>query len=322
MKYCIGSIILFFFTIQSVWAVATESSEYRQFQKIIVHMISLGKQIDRAPENPLRDRLIYQRQALFDRAESLRNTFQWNRLTATLDVSHVYDFVIQKYKLSCEIAAVKMVMESLTPRKISEDEIFAELRQMPEPLSRDGIWGDPDIGFVGSITGSQNGKTGYGIHEKPLKKYLEKKWYTVTIPEDNEYAWLTPKKRLISLLDTLSEGYRIVLWWDWCTLPEKEDGIVRSIDTYIAKTGKISAQNPCARSEYERYFSWKTPSGKIVQWLAGEHVFLLLGYIGDRANPTHIVIWDTDTGKHIYPIGEWMRKWWAMQYRYLKVSIE
>jgi hypothetical protein len=68
-----------------------------------------------------------------------------------------------------------MVMESLSPREISEDEIFASLRQTPEPLGNDGIWGDPDIAFVGSITGSQNGKTGYGIHEKPLQKYLVKK---------------------------------------------------------------------------------------------------------------------------------------------------
>jgi hypothetical protein len=37
-------------------------------------------------------------------------------------------------------------------------------------------------------------------------------------------------------------------------------------------------------------------------------------------SPTHIRVWDTDTGYHLYPVVEWMRKWEAMDYRSIIIS--
>jgi hypothetical protein len=65
--------------------------------------------------------------------------------------------------------------------------------------------------------------------------------------------------------------------------------------------------------------SWKTLTGKEVRALSGEHAFILLGYIWPRIRPTHIIVWDTDTGRHIYPMDEWMRKWWLLDYRALEI---
>ena len=45
--------------------------------------------------------------------------------------------------------------------------------------------------------------------------------------------------------------------------------------------------------------------------------FYLLGYNGTINNPTHIRVWDTDTGYHEYPTHEWMRKWELMKYKSL-----
>lgn len=82
-----------------------------------------------------------QRQAIMDNATKLYKTFPIaERMRATYDISSKYAFSIQKYKLSCEIAAVRMVMNSLVPSDITEDQVIQKLRIMPGPLSSDGVW--------------------------------------------------------------------------------------------------------------------------------------------------------------------------------------
>lgn len=82
-----------------------------------------------------------QRQAIMDNATKLYKTFPIpERIRATYDISSKYALSIQKYKLSCEIAAVRMVMKSLVPRDVTEDDIIAKLRIMPTPLSSEGVW--------------------------------------------------------------------------------------------------------------------------------------------------------------------------------------
>jgi hypothetical protein len=49
--------------------------------------------------------------------------------------------------------------------------------------------------------------------------------------------------------------------------------------------------------------------------LDGQHAFILLGWKWDINNPSHIRVWDTNTGYHEYETIEWMRKWEAMDYR-------
>ena len=58
---------------------------------------------------------------------------------------------------------------------------------------------------------------------------------------------------------------------------------------------------------------------KEIQWLNWEHAFYLLWYKWGTENPTHIIVWDTNTWKHTYATKEWLRKWGKMQDRSIVV---
>jgi len=126
----------------------------------------------------------------------------------------------QKYRLSCEAASLKMAL-SAKGINVSEDEIMAKVGFDPTP-HENGIWGDPNLAFVGDI----NGKicsTGYGVHWGPVAKAannwteaeafsgwnLEKlineiklgnpiiTWGTLPVTTPHEYSWHTPQGKEI-----------------------------------------------------------------------------------------------------------------------------
>lgn len=99
-------------------------------------------------------------------------SFQVLALRPTVDRSMGYHFRIQQYKLSCEIAALQIVLSALGI-VVTEDDIIASIPQYPYIYASGGIWGDPDIQFVGLYTGSQAKQTGYGIYESPLANYAK-----------------------------------------------------------------------------------------------------------------------------------------------------
>lgn len=258
---------------------------------------------------------------------NIKNIFEtWNYIPTT-DRTTGYTLTLQKYRLSCEIAAMKSVFWALGyPR--TEDEIIHTLPHHNKPMDKStGIWWDPDTEFVWLYGGSQSEKTGYGIYEWALAKYFHDElgksepkleteaWNARTRPTD-----YTDKKHLTHLLSALDTWKHVILWADWCTAPEYEDGLIKKDKNILRDIFPISAKNTCKNYKWYRYFDWKTKTGKKVVALAGDHVFVLLGYIGKADSPTHIIVWDTDTGRHIYPTGEWMRKWSMMQYRSLTVS--
>ncbi len=73
----------------------------------------------------------------------------------------------QEHSLSCEVAALKMVLGYYGER-VSEDDLIALLPvDDPGPRQAGNVWGDPDLGFVGDIDGRiPNG--GYGVYEAPI----------------------------------------------------------------------------------------------------------------------------------------------------------
>ena len=241
----------------------------------------------------------------------------WN-LRPTFDTTLLYRPYFQKYKLSCETAALSMILLSLGVMK-SEDALIARLPFFPSP-NIEWIWWDPDKEFVGSITGSQMGRTGYWVYAQPLIDMIDGDFYT----ESFALTWwlLTDEKiakdTLIDLFSKMKSGARVMLWWDWCTDPGSEDGVFIQKNKFM-RFFPISWKNECKRSEEVRTYVWKTPEGKIISGISWEHAFVLLGYIGKQENITHIIVWDTDTGRHIYPIYEWMRKWKLLQYRALLI---
>ncbi|MEX1051893.1 MAG: Ig-like domain-containing protein [Patescibacteria group bacterium] len=73
----------------------------------------------------------------------------------------------QDRPLSCEAAALKMALRyrGIT---VSEADIMNVIGYDPT-IKNGGVWGDPDIAFVGNIDGSQN-STGYGVHWDPVAR--------------------------------------------------------------------------------------------------------------------------------------------------------
>lgn len=87
------------------------------------------------------EKLFQKRQAFMRDTLHLYTSFGLRALRKpTLDVSTRYRLTLQKYKLSCEIAALRMIIEAVTRKPISEDTIIASLPVFPGKLSSDGIW--------------------------------------------------------------------------------------------------------------------------------------------------------------------------------------
>ena len=242
-------------------------------------------------------------------------------LRPTIDRSLSYRLHIQDYSLSCEIAALQIVMHRLGI-SLSEKQIFVSIPQYPQAYGTGGIWWDPDIEFVGYYTGGQTQQTWYGIYEAPLAKYAQDySLRTRILNESSHIGWLTPATHLSELLSTLDDTRsHVILWGDWCTETNSEDGFFPKWGKSILRFFPLPARNKCWRSATERILRWTTPSGKKITGLSGEHAFVLLGYIGSPKSPSHIIVWDTYTGRHVYSYAEWMRKWSLMQYRSLIIS--
>ncbi|MBF0913746.1 hypothetical protein HXK64_02170, partial [Candidatus Gracilibacteria bacterium] len=107
----------------------------------------------------------------------------------------------------------------------------------------------------------------------------------------------------------LNNGNFIQIRGDYCTDQKYEDGTMdRKITTEESKNG-LAQKNFCYSFNQERRVTWHTDDGKEIYAPKQSHNFILLGYIGNIENPEKIIIWDTQTGRHIYPTAEWMRKW-------------
>ncbi len=73
----------------------------------------------------------------------------------------------QDQALSCEAAALKMAL-SAKGAKVSETQIMKIVGYDPTP-HQGGVWGDPNVAFVGNIAGHQD-TTGYGVYWNPIAK--------------------------------------------------------------------------------------------------------------------------------------------------------
>lgn len=247
----------------------------------------------------------------------------------------MYSLDLQQRDLSCESAATSDIISTILGKDISEDEIVGLLpksiyyNKLPTAYSEWGReWGDPNQGFVGyidsigGVRASQATYTGYGVYEYPIAQVYKQYGLESHILNISSHTDVfSPQKHLSLILESLKKGYMIQLWGDWCT-QESEDGELASssFTQELSDAGK-NAKNTCSSEERFRRLSWhyKDVEGKyqLHSWLSGQHAFILLWFQGSVENPTHIQVWDTDTGVHLYPTQEWMRKWAAMDYRSL-----
>ena len=76
----------------------------------------------------------------------------------------------QQHALSCEAAALRMALGAVG-LNLDESDILDRLARDPTPrqVLADGsvVWGDPDVGFVGSFDGVF-AQDGYGVYDGPI----------------------------------------------------------------------------------------------------------------------------------------------------------
>lgn len=239
---------------------------------------------------------------------------------------------IQKMPLSCEISAAADIITYLTWKNIPEDELlkilpkdnFNTTAQRKNNLI---FWWNPNKWFVWYIDyyngkkPTQRGMTWYWVYEQPIANIFQK--YNLNTKTYNKYDFKNgfwSNELLSHILHEFYEGKMVQLWWDRCTDPNYEDG---TLEKWMLSIHTInpsqSEKNHCLTFEQDRRMFWyyKDEEWNLVkhQGFRWEHVFYLLGYKGTPETPTHIIVWDTNTGRHVYPIEEWMRKWKALDYR-------
>lgn len=247
---------------------------------------------------------------------------------------------LQDKALSCESSIAADIASHLLEKTVSEDDIIDILPKSffntkATEIMWKKIWGNPNAGFVWYIgtfwdtneKPTQKKMTGYGVYEAPIAKTLEKLGLKTRIINQKSHThtfW--PKEHLTALLTELEKWSMVELWADRCTVARYEDGTLAktNITEALAQTG-TSGKNECYDVDSERILEWHyyddtTDMYTLHQGLAGEHTFMLLWWKWASDNPTHIIVWDSDTGKHTYPYSEWMRKWKKMGYKSLIVS--
>jgi len=160
----------------------------------------------------------------------------------------------QQHTLSCECAATHAATTYIG-HSLSEEHCLETLEVYEGPL-QDGIWGDPDVKYVGNVDGSQRRLTGFGVYPKPIEKGLQ----TYNISVQASYH-TSIEKITISLLNNKP----VVIWTPY-------------------------AVGQCWKT------SWKTPTGKVIETCRNEHSLVVQGFTGTINNPRTIRIMDVHPG--------------------------
>ena len=243
-----------------------------------------------------------------------------------------YKNSLQEKTYSCEISASSDIISTIKDKDITEDELIEKVDKSlfwktAQYSNGIYIWGNPDAGYVwyidvdwkGNIA-SQRNLTGYWVYEKPIAKlYNEYNIKTEIINNTNYSKTFWPEQHLNRLLQEFSKWNYVQLWGDICTTPEFDDWELELGDIVQSDVDNWkNAKNSCWSLWQDRKRVWYyEEEWELIkhQWLIWEHNFYLLGYEWSIEKPTSIIVWDTSTGKHIYPLKEWMRKWEEMDYR-------
>ena len=169
----------------------------------------------------------------------------------------------QDHALSCEVATLVMALR-YRGVSIGEQTLIDAIGFDPTP-KKNGVWGDPDVAFVGDIDGQQPG-TGYGVYAAPIAKagsaYRPTRVLTNTT--------------LADLLTEVKAGNPVIVWGN-------------------AASG--------------RRVDWKTPTGKTVLAIVGEHTRVVIGYTGSASNPATIITLDPLVGEKRFTKTAFLADW-------------
>lgn len=169
----------------------------------------------------------------------------------------------QKYSLSCEAAALKVIL-NYYGIKVNEDDIIKKMT-FDKTKKINNKWGNPYIGFVGNIDGIRNTKqiTGFGVFNTVIKNTAKKFGINLSIYEGNIKS--TDLKKI------LDQNKPIIAWI--------------GMDKHITK------------GPAKDFITWKTKYNKIFSLPLYEHTIILYGYeLGDLNTPTDFYVLDVFDG--------------------------
>ncbi|MDA1807147.1 S-layer homology domain-containing protein [Bacillus cereus group sp. BY32LC] len=96
-----------------------------------------------------------------------------NRSQVILNVPSLYQF--PELHNGCEVVSLQMLVEHQIGRSLNKVAFAFEMpfdqAKLKNYKTSSQIWGDPDVGFVGDVTGNT---PGYSINPEPLKRLLDK----------------------------------------------------------------------------------------------------------------------------------------------------
>ena len=96
-----------------------------------------------------------------------------NRSQVILNVPSLYQF--PELHNGCEVVSLQMLVEHQIGRSLNKVAFAFEMpfdqTKLKNYKTSSQIWGDPDVGFVGDVTGNT---PGYSINPEPLKRLLDK----------------------------------------------------------------------------------------------------------------------------------------------------
>ncbi|KYZ64241.1 S-layer homology domain-containing protein [Bacillus sp. GZT] len=96
-----------------------------------------------------------------------------NRSQVILNVPSLYQF--PELNNGCEVVSLQMLVEHQIGRSLNKVMFAFEMpfdqTKLKNYKTSSQIWGDPDVGFVGDVTGNT---PGYSINPEPLKRLLDK----------------------------------------------------------------------------------------------------------------------------------------------------
>lgn len=187
-------------------------------------------------------------------------------------------FFRQEHALSCEVAALRMVL-AYRGIDVTESDLLAAVGVDPTPRRRsdprttgtrefpaDWTWGDPDEAFVGDVNGVM-GKTGYGVHAGPIGRLAGRYRRAETITSGTA----------ATLTTAIAEGNPVIVWG------------------FSPGRGRL--------------LSWRTLGGKEVHAVDGEHTRVVIGYTGTREEPTGFFAIDPIYGEQYWPVERFLQNW-------------
>lgn len=245
---------------------------------------------------------------------------------------------LQNMPLSCEISVASDIISYLNSSNVTESNILSIIdksmyNESAETFAGKKVWWNPDKWFVWNIDyfweskvkPTQRGYTWYWVYEKPMSKIYNMYWLSTRIINiESHNQSFSKEKHLSLLLESLTNWSMVQLWGDWCTDPKFEDWIIEKDEFTLEYSNDwYSWKNFCTTFATERKLEWYYEEDweyKKHIWLIWEHSFYLLWFEWEISNPEKIIVWDSDTWYHKYPLEEWMRKWWKMNYKSIIIS--